>query len=70
MTPAYEKLAERCMKLEEYCRDLICTNKVLDAENRLAISQIVHLTDLRQLNNFSNAIRQVSSRPLTIHEGP
>jgi flagellin-specific chaperone FliS len=31
-------LAERCQKLEEYCRELIRTNKILDCENRLAIA--------------------------------
>jgi len=56
------------MKLEQYCRDLIQTNKVLDAENRLAIAQIVHLTDPNQLNSFVNALKHVSSAPKTIYD--
>lgn len=31
-------LAERCKKLEEYCRELIRTNTILDCENRIAIA--------------------------------
>lgn len=67
-TPTQEQLAERCLKLESYCRDLIETNKVLDAENRLAIAQIVHLTDVNQLSNFKAALRFVSQNPKTIYD--
>ena len=38
-------LADRCKKLEEYCRELIRTNKILDCENRIAIAQILALTE-------------------------
>ena len=31
-------LVERCQKLEQYCRELVKTNKILDCENRLAIA--------------------------------
>lgn len=68
ITPTQEQLAERCLKLEQYCRDLIETNKVLDAENRLAIAQIVHLTDPNQLNHFATALKQVSSQPKTVYD--
>ena len=40
-----DKLVQRCAKLEEYCKDLLKTNKVLDMENKLAIAQLVHLLD-------------------------
>jgi hypothetical protein len=50
-------LAERCKKLEEYCRELIRTNKILDCENRIAIAQILALTEPRtQLQNLQAAL--------------
>ena len=50
-------LADRCKKLEEYCRELILTNKILDLENRTAIAQILHLTDPKnQLQNLTAAL--------------
>lgn len=50
-------MAERCKKLEEYCRELIRTNKILDCENRIAIAQIINLTDPKtQLSNLTAAL--------------
>ena len=50
-------MAERCTKLEEYCRELIRTNKILDCENRIAIAQIINLTDPKtQLSNLTAAL--------------
>ena len=57
LKPAYDdkqvkSIVNRCQKLEDYCRELIRVNKILDCENRLAIAQIINLTDLNQLNNL------------------
>ncbi|CDW84600.1 UNKNOWN [Stylonychia lemnae] len=54
-------LLDRCSKLEQYCRELVRVNKILDCENRLAIAQLINLTDLNQLNNLSQAINFVST---------
>jgi hypothetical protein len=40
-----KELVERLQKAEDYCRELILANKILDLENRTAIAQILHLTD-------------------------
>ena len=63
-----DRLVERCAKLEQYCKDLLKTNKVLDMENKLAIAQLVHLLDPTQLSNFTSALRQVEQAPKTIYE--
>ncbi|TNV87259.1 hypothetical protein FGO68_gene13350 [Halteria grandinella] len=50
-------LAQRCKKLEDYCRELIRINKVLDCENRIAIAQLINLTEPKtQLHNLSSAL--------------
>lgn len=56
-----KRLNERCQTLETYCKDLIKTNKILDLENRLAISQILNLTNqsqggIKQLDNMVGAL--------------
>ena len=56
----YVKLERRCKKLADYCKDLLQTNKVLDVENRLAIAQLIHMTDEQQLSNLSSAINFVA----------
>ena len=65
-------LNERCLQLEAYCRDLIKTNKVLDMENKLCITQILNLTNANQggtnqLNNFVSALNLMKnkSEPIT-----
>ena len=43
--------------LEDYCRKLILTNTVLDCENRIAVAQILNLTEpQRQLQNLTAAL--------------
>ena len=42
------RLNERCQQLEAHCRDLIKTNKLLDLENRLCISQILNINNASQ----------------------
>lgn len=56
-----KKLSEKCNKLEKYCKDLIQANKVLDMENRLAIAQIINMTEPTQLNNLVQAIDYVNN---------
>lgn len=38
-----KRLVERCQMLEGFCRELLQTNKVLDLENRICISQLTAL---------------------------
>ena len=61
------RLNDRCQQLEAYCRDLIKTNKLLDLENRLCISQILNLNNAsqggaNQLNNFVGALQMLKKQ--------
>lgn len=50
-------MQQRCLVLEDYCRKLILTNTVLDCENRIAVAQILNLTEpQRQLQNLTAAL--------------
>ena len=65
-------LNERCLQLESYCRDLIKTNKVLDMENKLCITQILNLTNANsggtnQLNNFVGALNLIQNKSKPIY---
>lgn len=61
------RLNERCHQLEAHCRDLIKTNKLLDLENRLCISQILNINNAsqggpNQLNNFVGALQMLKKQ--------
>lgn len=61
------RLNERCQQLEAHCRDLIKTNKLLDLENRLCISQILNINNASQggptqLNNFVGALQMLKKQ--------
>lgn len=61
------RLNERCHQLELHCRDLIKTNKLLDLENRLCISQILNINNAsqggpNQLNNFVGALQMLKKQ--------
>ena len=67
-------LNERCLQLEAYCRDLIKTNKILDMENKLCITQILNLTNANQggtnqLNNFVGALNLLKNKSTPIYSG-
>jgi hypothetical protein len=57
-TETVKNLTKRCETLEQYCRELISTNKVLDAENRLCITQILGFQKQggKQLDNMIGAL--------------
>lgn len=52
--------------LEGFCKELMETNKVLDMENRLCITQLMNIFSKEkggtaQLNNFISALQMVRS---------
>lgn len=62
------RLVERCQMLEGFCRELLQTNKVLDLENRICISQITALNKQggTQLDNYVGALDVILSKQAEI----
>ena len=61
-----QRLQARNQMLEGFCKELMDTNKVLDMENRLCITQLMNIFSKEkggtaQLNNFISALQMVRS---------
>lgn len=60
---------ERCEQLESYCKELLKTNKILDLENRLCISQILSLQKEggNQIDNIVGAMHLLQSKGNSVY---
>jgi hypothetical protein len=56
-----KRLVDRCQMLEGFCRELLQTNKVLDLENKICITQITSLNKEggSQLDNYAGAMELI-----------